>query len=109
MQNRRNPRTNPSGHRDNTVSEENVASTGHSRKAQMPESRINVEDMTPDRVKDTSAGGQEAANQGTAHHKDNGRDLDDGKAKGGVQAKSVNDQEKGRMNGQKDSAGFSNV
>jgi hypothetical protein len=85
MQNRRNPRTNPSGKRDNTVSEEKLASTGHSRKAQMPESRINVEDMTPDKAKETT-------NPGTAQ-------PDDRKAKGGAQQKSDNDQEKAHANG----------
>jgi hypothetical protein len=64
----------------------------------MPESRINVEDMTPDRAKDGAAG--EVANHGTA---------DEAKAKGGAQQKPDNDQEKARQNGPKDNAGFNNV
>lgn len=102
------------------MSEEKLASTGHSRKAQMPESRINVEDMTPDRAKDVAAGVLEAANQGSTNHKDNGRgfnaddrgakiEQDEGKAKAGAQQKSDNDQEKARVNGQKDGAGFNNA
>ena len=89
MQNRRNPTSNPSGHPDHNLSEENVASTGHSRKAQLPESRINADSLTPERGRDATTGGQAAGNQGAFQRNEDGPaaiiEQDEGKAAGAAQ------------------------